>query len=202
MWKFWIGKRLVCWTIYLQFIFSRIQRSSMEILQQSFPSTTGSTVNLNFSRIHTVNWPHCSNHELTVIKIIDKQMQTNDQLQQPEIIYQNTVCLCARNLLGYVPLVKRQVTVMTVEPSWLDLYQGVGCLADPSTYHQKFPKNTRKLHPFSHLLNKRTLYSSRLQRVSGKSNVELRGIEPLSKHIPQKLSTCLFHYCLSATDRK
>jgi len=32
--------------------------------------------------------------------------------------------------------------------------------------------------------------------------VELRGIEPLSKHIRQKLSTCLFHYCLSAMNRK
>ena len=28
--------------------------------------------------------------------------------------------------------------------------------------------------------------------------VELAGIEPASKHIPQKLSTCLFHYYLSA----
>lgn len=35
-----------------------------------------------------------------------------------------------------------------------------------------------------------------------KKKVELRGIEPLSKHIPQKLSTCLFHYCLSAMSRK
>jgi hypothetical protein len=32
--------------------------------------------------------------------------------------------------------------------------------------------------------------------------VELRGIEPLSKHIRQKLSTCLFHYCLSVMNRK
>lgn len=32
--------------------------------------------------------------------------------------------------------------------------------------------------------------------------VELRGFEPLSKHIPQKLSTCLFPYCLSALHRK
>ena len=30
------------------------------------------------------------------------------------------------------------------------------------------------------------------------THVELRGIEPLSKHIHQKLSTCLFHYWLSA----
>lgn len=34
------------------------------------------------------------------------------------------------------------------------------------------------------------------------SQVELRGIEPLSKHIPQKLSTCLFPYYLSALHRK
>ena len=32
--------------------------------------------------------------------------------------------------------------------------------------------------------------------------VELRGVEPLSKHILQKLSTCLFSYCLSAMYRK
>jgi len=32
--------------------------------------------------------------------------------------------------------------------------------------------------------------------------VELRGVEPLSKHIRQKLSTCLFHYCLSAMNRE
>jgi hypothetical protein len=32
--------------------------------------------------------------------------------------------------------------------------------------------------------------------------VELAGIEPASKHIRQKLSTCLFHYCLSAMNRK
>jgi len=32
--------------------------------------------------------------------------------------------------------------------------------------------------------------------------VEVRGIEPLSKHIRRKLSTCLFHYYLSAMNRK
>jgi len=32
--------------------------------------------------------------------------------------------------------------------------------------------------------------------------VELAGIEPASKHIRQKLSTCLFHYYLSAMNRK
>jgi len=32
--------------------------------------------------------------------------------------------------------------------------------------------------------------------------VEVTGIEPVSKHIPQKLSTCLFPYCLSGWDRK
>jgi hypothetical protein len=32
--------------------------------------------------------------------------------------------------------------------------------------------------------------------------VEVRGIEPLSKHIRRKLSTCLFPYCLSAIHRK
>lgn len=41
----------------------------------------------------------------------------------------------------------------------------------------------------------------------GRSNliipfVELAGFEPASKHILQKLSTCLFHYCLSAINRK
>lgn len=32
--------------------------------------------------------------------------------------------------------------------------------------------------------------------------VELRGVEPLSKHIRQKLSTCLSNYCLSGTGRE
>jgi len=32
--------------------------------------------------------------------------------------------------------------------------------------------------------------------------VEVRGIEPLSKHILQKLSTCLFDYYLSEENRK
>ena len=32
--------------------------------------------------------------------------------------------------------------------------------------------------------------------------VELAGFEPASKHIRQKLSTCLFHYYLSAMNRK
>ena len=32
--------------------------------------------------------------------------------------------------------------------------------------------------------------------------VEVAGIEPASKHIRQKLSTCLFHYYLSAMNRK
>jgi hypothetical protein len=34
------------------------------------------------------------------------------------------------------------------------------------------------------------------------AKVESTGLEPVSKHICHKLSTCLFHYCLSATGRK
>lgn len=34
------------------------------------------------------------------------------------------------------------------------------------------------------------------------AKVELAGVEPASKHIYHKFSTCLFHYCLSAHNRK
>ena len=47
---------------------------------------------------------------------------------------------------------------------------------------------------------KKTSHRRRQAVLAG--SVELAGIEPASKHILQKLSTCLFPYCLSAYNRK
>lgn len=48
-------------------------------------------------------------------------------------------------------------------------------------------------------------FNTKPAKIAGSSyslGVEVRGIEPLSKHNIQKLSTCLFPYYLSAMNRK
>jgi len=50
------------------------------------------------------------------------------------------------------------------------------------------------------LEHKKTGQPFKSLRLSG--NVEVTGIEPVSKHIRRKLSTCLFSYCFSKEDRK
>ncbi len=71
-------------------------------------------------------------------------------------------------------------------------------------YKNKSYRTPSMMRIFSHnlltLSQQSLLFIDEPERKSGE--VEATGVEPVSKHIRRKLSTCLFHYYLSAMNRK
>ena len=90
----------------------------------------------------------------------------------------------------------------------LQKHQLLNAVFDRNLFYYQSTYRTPTLQPvFMHsaliLKEKKLLFVDEIKKTGLASRqVEVAGIEPASKHIRRKLSTCLFHYYLSAMNRE